>query len=327
MAADSNANRGMRNDLSRASRRFNAWWEGYAYDSDDAPAQSAAPLPADGRDVEPAIAGLIWGPGRTEPGDPAWTMRHARTLGLSTRARMIVFGAGAGAPLKDLKSGARWRATGFSRHQAPASGVRLRTYDAAMTRLNTADWEGALCFFELHRDPDPAGFARVAAELVRPGAPVAFVDFATARKAVRLRSCFPDVSPRLSQDYARALKEAGFSVSDTIDETRTFTPLIARGWAHWRRAYEWARAIKETPGRAEALRFLAEYAHLWAERLDALRSGQLQVVRMQARKAPRSSPEADPVVEPRDEDIKYCEHDEDEERELDLRFGGVLFVL
>jgi hypothetical protein len=33
------------------------------------------------------------------------------------------------------------------------------------------------------------------------------------------------------------------------------------------------------------LRYFSDYAHLWAERLDALKAGHLQVTRFQARKA------------------------------------------
>lgn len=283
MAASQGAER-FRARLATAGRRFNAWWEGWAYDE---VAKTTQDTTVGAFEIDAEVAQSIWGEGRADPGDPAFTMRHARALGLATRAEIIVFGAGLGAPLRDLKSGTRWKATGFSRFPARVSGVRLKSYDAAMTRVSRHAADGALCLFELHRDADPAGFARVVAEHVKPGAPIAFVDYATARKAVRLASCFPEEAPgapRCAADYAKALKEAGYLVGDVVDETRAFTPLIAKGWRDWRRAYEAARAAPDARQRALRLRFLAAYAQLWAERLEALRSGQLQVVRIQARK-------------------------------------------
>jgi hypothetical protein len=272
---------GFRSHIVQAGERFNAWWEGYAY-------TPAEPVPTHATPVDVDIAEAIWGHGRTEPGDVAWTMRHARALGLATKAEVAVFGAGLGAPIKDLKIGTRWKACGFTRTPRRIAGNTLSSYEQALTRLSRKTADGGLCFFELHRDADPAGFARLAGEHIKPGAPLAFIDFATARKAVRMPSCFPaeaSGAPRLAADYARLIKEAGFLVGDTIDESRGYTPLIARGWKEWRRVYETARAARDARERSEKLRFLAAYAQLWAERLDALRSGQLQVVRIQARKA------------------------------------------
>jgi hypothetical protein len=281
---------GMRARLAMAGRRFNAWWEGYAFDpaleGDDVAERHGVQRAI--RNVEAEVAEHIWGAGRREPGDPAWTMRHARTLGLPTKARVFVFGAGGGAPLRDLKTATRWKVTGFCRTPTRAPGLDIRSYDVALTRPGKAPADGAICLFELHRDPDPSSFARLASEMLRAGAPMSIVDFTMARKGARLKTCFPDASPgapRVAADTIRLLKEAGFSVADSADETRLFAPLIAKGWAHWRRAYESARGAGDARIRADMMRFLGEYAFIWAERLDALKSGHLQVTRFQARKA------------------------------------------
>lgn len=278
---------GLRARIAISGRRFHAWWEGYAFDADleraDIAERYGAPAGAGG--VEAGVAEMIWGAGRREPGDPAWTMRHARTLGLPAKARVIVFGAGGGAPLRDLKAATRWKVSGLAREPAHAPGVALSTYEQALTRPAKVEADGGLILFDLHRDPDPVAFARFAGGLLKPGAPVSIVDFATARKGVRFKSCFADAFPRTAAETIRSLKESGFAVSDTIDETRIFAPLIAKGWARWRRVYETARAAPDARRRAAALRFLADYAHVWAERLDALKSGQLQVMRFQARKS------------------------------------------
>lgn len=272
-----------------AARRFNAWWEGYAFDEALERADLADRFGAEAiaGDAPVNLSELLWGAGRVEPGDPAWTMRHARALGLPLKAKVLVFGAALGAPLRDLRSGTRWKTVGFTHTPARAPGLDLTAYDAAMTRIARAEGDGAITLFELARETDVGAFARFVGEHLHAGAPAVFVDYAVARRGSRLRTCFGPLSPgapKTSGEYGAAIKEAGFIVSDTIDETRSFMPLIAKGWANWRRAYEATRAIADARARADKLLAIKQYADLWAERLDALKSGQLQVVRIQARK-------------------------------------------
>jgi hypothetical protein len=276
--------------LALAGRRFNAWWEGFAFDESAERAQlirermdarAPARLP-----LHQEISQAIWGEGRFDPGDAAWTMRHARTLGADLKAVVVMLGAGAGGPVLDLKNGTRWKLTGYSRITARFKALDVSPYEVALSRINRAAADAGLCFFELHRDPDPAMIAMFAAELVKPNAPFVFVDFTVARKGARLKSCFADPwdgAPRQSDQVSEMLDRAGFRVSDTHDETRAFMPLISRGWAHWRDAYTRALALPAGE-RANYLRSLGAYAHLWAERFDAIRTGQLQVTRFQARR-------------------------------------------
>lgn len=272
------------------SRRFNAWWEGYAF---DAAAERAAIAAGAARareldgPVEHDIARSIWGEGRLDPGDPGWMMRHARTLGLALKAEVVVLGAGTGAPLRDLKHGTRWRLSGYSRIPAKVKGLDLIPYEAALSRINRASADGGLCFFELHRDQDPAMIALFAAELVKPNAPAAFVDFTVARKGARLKSCFEGPwsgSPRQADQFADLLENSGFRIVDWADETRAFLPLVTQGWARWKNAYDRALEFSNRRRRTEYLRVLAQCAHLWAERFDAIKAGQLQVTRFLVRR-------------------------------------------
>ncbi|MFQ5563850.1 MAG: hypothetical protein ACE5FO_09820 [Parvularculaceae bacterium] len=274
-----------------AGRRFNAWWEGFDFDETAERANIAARYNRDDHlsdaatAPEYAVSEAIWGEGRLEPGNPAWTLNLARTLALPTRADVMVLGAGAGAPLRDLRNGSKWKVSGLTRAELKLRDGRLRSYEQALQRLNAASADGLISFFELHRDPDPAAFARFAGELMVDGAKAAFVDFTVARKGARLRSCFsPPLSgsPRMMGDYERALRAAGFSVSEAADETAAFLPLIARGWARWKRVYDMIREAADTRRRVELIRMLNILAYQWAERFDALRSGQLQVTRFQA---------------------------------------------
>lgn len=278
-----------RRRLALESRRFNAWWEGYAF---DAASVRAAIAGADGAREETGppdqeIAARIWGEGRLDPGDPSWTMRHARTLGVALKADVVILGAGLGGPVRDLRRGTRWKLSGYARIKGRLKGVDVVPYEAALSRINRATADGGLSFFELHRDQDPAMIALFAAELVKPNAPFAFIDFTVARKGARLKSCFEapwEGSPRPADQLTDLLDKAGFRVGDAIDETRAFLPLVAKGWARWRAA--WTSAVDRSDARlrAERINLLARYAHLWAERFDAIKAGQLQVMRFQTRR-------------------------------------------
>jgi hypothetical protein len=286
MTAMSLKQQGLKTQAELALRRFNAWWEGYAFD----PALEKADIESRRQISAPPefdIPPLLWGAGRDEPGDPAWSMRHARSLGLGPKSRVTIFGAGQGASIRDMKTGARWNAAGMARRTQKMRGLDLKCYDEAMTGIERGASDGAVIFFELHRDGDPCSFARFVAEHLKPGAPAAFIDFALAKIDSKIGGGFDGLqpgAPRLAFEYIRMLKEAGFHAVDVVDETRVFLPLVARGWSSWRRAYEAASQRPNIAGRAESLRYLSEYAHMWAERFEALKSGALQVVRLPARR-------------------------------------------
>ncbi|MEL7488485.1 MAG: hypothetical protein AAGJ87_14865 [Pseudomonadota bacterium] len=284
---------GLRTNVALTGRRFHAWWEGYAFDAAVERNRLArahgfsATRGNEGVRAEDEIAQAIWGAGRLEPGDPLWSMRCARTLSVPLRSRVVVLGAGAGGPLRDLKSATKWRLSGLSRYRGPARGVDLKSYDQVMSRMNKAAAHGAISLFELHRDPDPQAFVMFASELIAPGAPATFIDFTMARKTGRLKSCFSapwSGAPRQAGDYEAMLKKAGYAVHDVSDDTRAFLPLISAGWANWQSAYNEALAVQDAELRGVFLQTLARYAHLWAERRDALKAGQLLVTRFQAQK-------------------------------------------
>jgi hypothetical protein len=274
----------MRAKLAFAARRFHAWWEGYAFDeaAELAALQAMFPMAGSpsGRPVEDIVAEAIWGQGRLEPGAPVWTMRYARMLGLPVKAQVIVFGAGMGGPLGDLENGTRWKAQGFT-HAKAAERVNLYRYDAAMGRMHKANAQGAISFFQLSQDANPAAFSEFAAELLLPGAKAIFTDYAVVRKGARLPRCFPAISggsPKTETEYRDALRTAGLIVDEAGDDTQAFLPLIEHGWAGWRRAYEAITHVEDMALRAKMLRAMSVHARLWAERYEALKSGQLRVM-------------------------------------------------
>jgi len=280
--------------LALAARRFNAWWEGYAFDASaerEVIRKTAGSACAPTIQPEFHIAHSIWRDGRLDPGSPAWTMSHARTLGVGLKSRVVVLGAGAGGPLRDLKAGTKWKLSGYTHYQGPPQvsirGASLHRYANVISQLNKASGDGGLCFFELHRDKDPSSFAMFAAELVHANAPFSFVDFTISRREARVRSAFAapwQGAPRTVEEYNALLEGAGFRIVDTTNESRAFTPLIARGWARWKTTYDQAKSITDPRQRAECVNVLGKYAHLWAERLDALKAGYLQVTRILTRK-------------------------------------------
>lgn len=274
--------------LAYAGRQFHAWWEGYAFDAEAERAAIAVEFPGatgmGSRPPEEIVAEAIWGEGRLEPGSPAWTLRFARSLSLPVKANVVVFGAGGGAPLTDLKHGTRWKLTGYTRNELCAV-KDLHPYTNAQQRLNKASAAGAISLFELHRDAEPSGAARIVADFLTPGAKASFVDYNVIRKGVRLRGCFPGArigGPRPITDYQAALGGAGFRVTDCADETAEMMDLVARGWAGWRRAYAGIANVENARIRASLTRALSAHARLWADRFDAMKSGHLQVTRFTA---------------------------------------------
>lgn len=271
--------------LALAGRRFHAWWEGYAFDEAAERASLQANLPIGGgggagRPPHEILAEGIWGAGRLEPGSPAYTMRYGRMLSLPVKASVVVFGAGAGGPLVDLDHGTRWKVTGFTQ-SGTAAGGNLKPYGEALGRINKSGADGAISFFQLNSDANPAAFAEFAAEFLDSGARAVFTDFAVVRKGARLPRCFPaGAMPKTESEYRDALRAAGFVIEEAGDDTQAFLPLIAEAWSGWRRAYEAIGAIEDHALRAALLRAMAEQARLWAERYEALKSGQLRVLFM-----------------------------------------------
>ena len=272
-------------------RKLHAWWEGYAFDDAAERAAIVAQFPSAGgqcsQTSEEIVAQSIWGAGRFEPGAPVWTMHFARMLPLPLRAKVIVFGAGGGAVLQDLKHGTRWKITGLTRHES-ATKRELQSYDAAARKLHKATAAGAISFFELHREADPSTFCNLASDLLAPGAKAIFVEFTIPRRTARLRGCFPaghHGAPRTANEFTKAFQSANFQITDVVDETAAFLPLVTSGWASWRSTYTAMKNLENDRVRAQFLKELSSHAHLWAERLDAMKAGQLQVTRFHVVKA------------------------------------------
>lgn len=270
--------------LAFAGRRFHAWWEGYAFDEAAERARLQANLPigggASGRPAHEIVAEAIWGAGRLAPGSPAYTMRYGRMLSLPVKARVVVFGAGAGGPLEDLDHGTRWKVTGFT-HSSAATGGNLKPFGEALGRINKSGADGAISFFQLTSDANPLVFAEFAAEFLETGAKAVFADFAVVRKGARLPKCFPaGAMPKTESEYRDALRAAGFVIEEAGDDTAAFLPLVAQAWSSWRRAYDAIGAIEDHALRAALLRSMSQQAKLWAERFEALKSGQLRVIFM-----------------------------------------------
>ena len=267
-----------------AGRRFHAWWEGFAFDHEIERAAVLSEYAKLGLSPSHLVAQTIWGQGRLSPGTPAWTMRFARMLNLPVKANIVVLGAEAGAPLNDLRHGTKWKAIGFTRTEFYCRGNLLSYGDSAKITTRPGA-SGAIGFFELSTDADPSAFARIANEKLRPGAKAAFVDFAITRPGAKLRSCFPANEkrvPRTEQEYVRALENGGFSVSRSFDLTAEYLPMVSTGWAGWRRAYHNFEKMENIRDRADVMRQMGTHAHIWAERFDAMKSGQLRVICIEA---------------------------------------------
>ncbi|MEO0611812.1 MAG: hypothetical protein AAFY83_00645 [Pseudomonadota bacterium] len=275
--------------LSYVGRRFHAWWEGYAFDPYVERrsvllqhSRAGRPL-ASLDDQADLVAEAIWGPGRIEPGSPAWTLHLARSLMIDTHARVAVLGAGRGAPLFDLKTGTRWRTTGYTRRACPAQGVRLIDYSHLRKRAGRNTMDGGMILFEAHRESDVVQPFRLLSDLIGAGGKGVAVDFTVPRREIRLKSAFASPWQGVAHPAAtlrEAAEKSRFDVIGEVDDTPTFIPLVRQGWAGWRSAWQILNGVADNRQRAGLVTLLGTHANLWAERLEALEAGYLQVTRL-----------------------------------------------
>ncbi len=285
---------GLQPKIAYAGRRFHAWWEGYGFDPTFERTElllhhSRQGLPLNSiTDQADMVSEAIWGYGRIEPGSPAWSMHLARSLMINTNARVGVFGAGRGAPLRDLKKGTRWRLSGFGRHAKSLRSLPYKDYNLARQRMNKPVFDGGMMLFELHRESEPENMLRLMYEMLLPGAKATIVDFSIVRKGVRLKSAFEapwQGVPQQAAFYEAGARNVGFEVTGQVDDTQMFIPLITRGFAGWRSAWQILENISDNRQRAALLRLMSDHAAVWAERYDAMRSGQLIVTRIMVEKS------------------------------------------
>lgn len=279
--------------LDYAGRRFYAWWEGYGFDPglerravllQPGSAKSLSTM----TDRADYVSEVVWGPGRLMPGSATWSMQLARSLMIDARAKVVLFGAERGGMLQDLGKGTRWSVTGYAKRTTLSRAGNLQNYAKVRRRLGKPTFDGALMLFELHHEAEPTQLLRLMAEKMKPGSKGLVVDFTSLRKNVRLKSAFAapwQGSLRQAVDYENVLDGVGLTVTSTVDETKSYIPLVARGWAGWRYAWQILSDVGDNRQRATLLRLMGEYAALWAERHDAMQSGQLQVTRFMVEKS------------------------------------------
>lgn len=280
---------GLRPKVAYAGKRFNAWWEGYAFD----PAyERRATLIRQSRkgmalgttsDQADLVAETIWGPGRLEPGNVSWMAHISRALMIDTKASVLVYGAGRGGPIQDLRRTAHWSLTGYGRRASTDMNVRVTSYDRARRRAGRPRFQGGMLLFDLHTDPEPVTLMKMFADMIQPGGKAILVDYSVERRDLRLRGAFQQPWTGLArpvEDYRQAAEQAGFTIGIEIDETSQFMPLVENGWAGWRSAVRMLNEIKDNRERAALMAMFSRYAGLWADRYEAMEAGLLRVSRL-----------------------------------------------
>lgn len=273
-------------------RRFHAWWEGHGFDP--ALERRAVLLGSRGvgslndvQDQTSFIGEALWGPGRLGPGSPSWTMLLARTLMIDEKAKVGVFGAERGGVLYDLQSGTNWHVSGYSHYAVSMPQIRLNNYNRMNKRRHKPSLDGAMMLFEMYREPEPKTQLDILAQMLLPGGKAVLVDFTSLRRDVRLKHAFAghwNGILRHSSDYEALAKQSGLSITNIVDVTPQYLPLISQGWASWRYAWQILSDIPDNRQRLHMLNLITEYASIWAERYDAMRSGQLLVSRLMVEK-------------------------------------------
>ena len=180
--------------------------------------------------------------------------------------------------------------TGYTRRACPVSGVKLIDYSHLRKRNGRATMDGGMILFEAHRESDITLPFRLMADLLVPGAKAVAVDFTVPRREIRLKAAFANPWHGVAQPtevLRNAAQSAGLDVVSEVNDTPTFLPLISRGWAGWRSAWQILNGVADNRQRAGLITLLGVHANLWAERLEAMQAGYLQVTRFTLEK-PRS---------------------------------------
>ena len=273
----------LRARMTYAGRRFHAWWEGFAFDAHFERADivlnhaKIADILVDESATASVISELVWGAGHCEPGGPSWSMALARTLPPAAKdKKTLILGANAAIIRHDLRAV-------FS---GPIDIAELGVYN--LSSAYAEYYDRGLCVFPFYRDEDVAAASAALAGVMASRGRVSLVDFTIAHERTSIPAAFVKPwggAPSYTGLFGDYLRAADFIIDQTVDETERFMPLIAHGWAGWRHAWQLLRGVSNDHHRAALTAALETYASMWAERYEALRTGQLRVTRFDLRKS------------------------------------------
>lgn len=241
-----------------------------------------------------AVAAALWGDGFTIPGGEDEVLRLAKPLGLSAASSVVLLGCGAGGAARCLAERLDAWVSGFESDPAlataaarycAAAGLGKRTqiavWDPAAPRFPARYYHHAVALEPLRAGeaavvlPALAGALRIGGSLVMTEM-VSSDTQAADSLATWLRVERRAVPPPNAAALTRILEGLGFDIRVAEDITQRHVQLTEHAWSEFVRALA---AAPPTPSRAA---HLVREAELWLRRAQAMRAGQVRLMRWHA---------------------------------------------
>ncbi len=294
-----------KNALQDIGGPLSAWWR-----SDTALAEagreffSRRAMREDGPPDWLLLAEQLWGIGNVRPGEENFRADITNTLDLSGETTLAYFNIGLGGAARGLAGSVSLSVTGYERTPEAAvwgSDLCKRLGKGRKVSIARADYDRMVLAKDkfhyivgkdaFHAVSDKARLFGQLARGLKPGGSLLFTDYVTSAPLspgdciVVFGSRPPAVSPCSQDDFQKLLSDCGFVLRSSDDLTERYVGFITEGWSNLRAILDHLEGHAANPARAlHFVQNVANEAAVWANRLDALRSGRLSIRRYLANK-------------------------------------------
>ena len=302
--------------------RFRAWWEGYdageyqtllkrqqrapVYEEAAAARRRTAVYepPKPQTPIRLKSAQLVWGSGFLSPGGGELVLELVALVGIKPAMSVLEVGAGIGGAARALVDQyGIWISchensddcvrvgNELTKMSGQANRVRLTRYDPESLELSAGAWDCILSRETLYRVGDKARLIDQLRQGLKLNGQLVMTDYVLAEPGLDSEAArdWLDAEegtpePWSVEGYEACFKKHKITSSVTpLDLTETYCDLITSGWWSFQKRMT---EIKLGSGeeRTELLRAMEADAKLWAKRLAALKSGDVQICRLYAQK-------------------------------------------
>ncbi len=288
--------------------RFGAWWNGHALSSRPIKPSNAKPLPShevryEGPNLEwetdrLRIVQELWGEGFSDPGGAEYILNMIKFFGLDPSMSVLDIGAGLGGASRAMSEKFGVWVTGLEASgELAEAGMALSVKagmgkKAAIIRFDPDKFEHKVksidCVFSkefFYTIANKTAFLKTVESVMKSRGQLLFTDYVLAPSAARTaafekwQELEPDKPHIWSvQDYKEALKTLHLDIRVSEDITDQFHAKVTQSWAQYIKELQSRGVPPENPA------VLVDEVELWARRVQAIESGDLQVVRIHALK-------------------------------------------